>query len=154
MDLAISEFHLRKPPWRERNKLIAKQLEKNKTVIDIGGGGANLLNYYTPSKYLCIDGMSMPEVDITIDLNSDYQNQVPDGWDYAVNSGILEYIDDVPSFLDKQKKLASKYIFTWFPDKIHGLLGHDWVVPIIEENYTIQNTIPWGIQKVYECDPK
>ena len=23
MDLAISEFHLRKPPWRERNKLIA-----------------------------------------------------------------------------------------------------------------------------------
>ena len=46
MDLSIGEFHLRKPPWRERNRLIAQQLQENKSVIDIGGGAANLLNYY------------------------------------------------------------------------------------------------------------
>ena len=154
MDLCISEFHLRKPPWRERNRLIAKQLEKNKSVIDIGGGGANLLKYYTPSKYLCLDGMSMPEVDLTIDLNTDYQNQVSADWDYAVNSGILEYVLNVEDFLYKQKELATEYIFTWFPDKVLGKLGHEWIQPIIEKNYIINETIPWGPQNIYKCLPK
>lgn len=153
MDLCIGEFQLRKPPWRLRNKLIADHLEKNKSVIDIGGGAANLLNYYTPTSYLCIDGMPMPEVDLVVDLNTDYQTQVPDGWDYAVNSGILEYVIKVDEFLFKQKDLAKEHIFTWYPDKLMGRMGFDRIEDIITQNYSIQYSVPWGSQKLYKCRP-
>ena len=153
MDLCISEIHLRNPPWRLRNKLIASHLEKNKSVIDIGGGAANLLNYYTPSNYLCLDGMPIPEVNLVIDLNSDYQTQVPAGWDYAVNSGILEYVNRTDEFLFKQKNLASEYIFTWYPDKLMGRMSFDRIEAIIKENYEIQYSVPWGAQKLYKCTP-
>ena len=53
-----------------------------------------------------------------------------------------------------KKSLAKEYIFTWFPDKLQGKQGHEWIVPIIEKNYSITQTIPWGIQKIYKCLPK
>ena len=154
MDLCISELHLRRPPWRLRNKVIAENLLPNKSVVDLGGGAANLLKYYSPTDYMCVDGMDMPEVDKKLDLNTDYQNELPNNWDYAVNSGILEYVYNIELYLDRQKSLAKEYIFTWFPDKLQGKQGHEWIVPIIEKNYSITQTIPWGIQKIYKCLPK
>ena len=103
---------------------------------------------------MCVDGMDMPEVDKKLDLNTDYQNELPNNWDYAVNSGILEYVYNIELYLDRQKSLAKEYIFTWFPDKLQGKQGHEWIVPIIEKNYSITQTIPWGIQKIYKCLPK
>ena len=122
--------------------------------MDLGGGAANLLKYYSPTDYMCVDGMDMPEVDKKLDLNTDYQNELPNNWDYAVNSGILEYVYNIELYLDRQKSLAKEYIFTWFPDKLQGKQGHEWIVPIIEKNYSITQTIPWGIQKIYKCLPK
>ena len=153
MELVIGELHLRRPPWAMRNKLIAEHLEKNKSVIDIGCGATNLLKYYKPSKYFGIDGMPMPEVDLVIDLNTDYQTQVPAGWDYAVNSGILEYVKSVDEFLFKQKDLAKEYIFTWYPEKLMGRMSFSRIEDIIQQNYSIQYSVPWGSQKLYKCTP-
>ena len=99
MDLCISELHLRRPPWRLRNKVIAENLLPNKSVLDLGGGAANLLKYYSPTDYMCVDGMDMPEVDKKLDLNTDYQKKLPNNWDYAVNSGILEYVYNIELYL-------------------------------------------------------
>ena len=43
------------------NKVIAENLLPNKSVLDLGGGAANLLKYYSPTDYMCVDGMDMPE---------------------------------------------------------------------------------------------
>lgn len=151
MDLCISELHLRRPPWRLRNKVIAENLLPNKSVLDLGGGAANLLKYYSPTDYMCVDGMDIPEVDKVIDLNTDYQNELTNNWDYAVNSGILEFVANVELYLDRQKSLAKEYIFTWHPDKLMGKQGHDWIQEIIKKNYSIEKSISWGPQKIYRC---
>lgn len=151
MDLSISELHLTKPPWTLRNKLIAEQLDKGKSILDIGGGAGDLKKYYTPSRYLNVDGMPMDQVDLKLDLNEEYQLQIEPGWDYAVNSGILEWVSHVDKFLYKQRSLASEYIFTWHIEPMWGRMSFDSIESIIKDNYTIIDTIPWGSQNIYKC---
>lgn len=153
MDLSISELHLTKPPWTLRNKLIAEQLLPNKSVIDIGGGAADFKKYYTPSKYLNVDGMPMEKVDLILDLNQDYDTQLETGWDYAVNSGILEWVTRVDEFLYKQRNLADQYIFTWHIEPMWGRMSFERIESIIKDNYTIIDTVPWGSQNIYRCQP-
>ena len=155
MELVISELHLKKPPWTLRNKLIAEHLEPNKSVIDIGGGAGDILKYYKPNKYCNIDGMPVDNVDIILDLDSDYHLELEEGWDYSINSGILEWVKRVDYFLDKQKNLANNYIFTWHYDHLWGRMSFDRIESIINENYIINDTIPWGgKQKIYKCKAK
>jgi hypothetical protein len=153
MELVISELHLRLPPWRFRNKTIAEKfLEPNKTVLDLGCGAKNLLQYYKPSKYLGIDGM--PLGDIQLDLDKDFHLQIKPGWDYCVNSGILEYVDFPEKFLIKQKTLAKEYIFTWWQGTTHGRMNNDAMQQLIEINYQIIYKEPWGSQMIFKCIPK
>lgn len=154
MELVISPLHLEKPPWRLRNKLISKMIEPDKTILDIGCGARNFLNYYKPKKYFGIDGMPDVGADLVTDLNEDYNLLVEPGWDYAINSGMLEFVYDPEAFLDKQKHLASEFIFTWHRDKISGRMSFERIEEIIKINYKIVDIQPWGSQRVYRCLPK
>lgn len=156
MNLDVGEYQLRKPHWRLRNKLIAdKLLEPNKSVLDLGGGARNLLWYYKPSKYCNVDGMDMREVDKVLDLDGDWYDHVEGGWDYCVNSGILEYLKNVPLFLEQQKPFAKEHIFSWWPgNPIFGRQKQPWFVSILEQNYEILDSEVWGEQCVYKCRPK
>ena len=80
--------HLSNPHWEDRNKIIADMMLPNKKVIDLGCGAKNLLKFYNAKKYLGVDGI--PSADLVVDLDGNFE--LPDGWDYAVNSGILEFV--------------------------------------------------------------
>ena len=58
---------LQNPHWEHRNRIISEIMLPNKTVIDLGCGAKNLLKFYTPTKYLGVDGI--PSADLTLDLN-------------------------------------------------------------------------------------
>ena len=145
MELVINELHLEKPPWRFRNKLISKMMEPNKSLLDIGCGAKNLLQYYTPTDYLGLDGM--PGADIVCNLDEDFQKLVTPGWDYAVSSGVLEYVSNPALYLKRQLGLANLYIFTWHPSAIWGRMSFDKIEELIENFYTIIEIQKWGAQK-------
>lgn len=153
MELSISELHLKLPPWRLRNKTIAENfLEPNRSVLDLGCGAKNLLKYYKPSEYLGIDGM--PTGDREVDLDGDFHLDLTDGWDYAVNSGIIEYVQFPEQYLIKQKGLAKEFIFTWWQGKGSGRMNNDSMQKLIEETYEVIYKEPWGSQMIFKCVPK
>jgi len=152
MELEISDFQLRRPHWRGRNKLIAGLMEPNKSVIDLGCGAKNLLWYYrNPLRYLGLDGMPIEEVDMVVDLDSDWRDTVEHNWDYSVNSGILEWCNG-RRLLKHQKGIAKEYIFTWWPASRPPVrASFDAFESWVEEDYIINEVHDWGPQKVYKC---
>jgi hypothetical protein len=145
----FNELHLNTPYWEGRNKMIAEEfLEPDKSVLDLGCGSKILLRYYSPSRYLGVDGFD--SADLNLDLNQDFV--LPSGWDYAVNSGILEYLDNVENYLVKIKGLANEYIFTWWTGRGYGRMSHDRFESVISKNYVILKSKHWGpVQKIYKC---
>jgi hypothetical protein len=141
--------YLRKPHWTGRNKLIAEHfLEPDKSVLDIGCGGKDLLRYYKPVRYLGVDGIV--EADLVVDLNLDFK--IPGGWDYVVCSGIFEHVDRADFLLKKLLNLGNEYIFTWWSSPGYGRLTHNRMEDVIRENYSIILEKNWGpVQKVYKC---
>jgi len=136
------------PSWTGRNKLIAEQwLEPNKTLLDLGCGNKDILKYYTPTKYLGVDGVST--ADVVLDLDGELD--LPKGWDYVLNSGILEYIDNLDSYFIKIKPLGSKFIFTWWQGEGWGRLPPSRIKSMIEEHYNIEQQLLWGKQHIFFC---
>lgn len=155
MELVISYMHLKRPPWTLRNKFIADNfLEPSKSVLDLGSGAKDLLKYYDPTEYLGVDGMDISDVDLVLDLDANYQDHIKSGWDYSVNSGILEYVKDIDAYLQKQKSLANEYVFTYWQDKLHGKMDHNRFESILAKYYDTTKTDMWGIHKVYKCIAK
>jgi hypothetical protein len=145
----FAKKHLITPYWTARNKLISTEfLEPNKTVIDFGCGERDLLKYYSSSKYLGIDVID--SADIILNLNSRYT--LDPGWDYAVNSGILEFLDNFENHFLNLKGLATEYIFTWWSGYGYGNLPHSKFEKILSKYYRIDKEINWGpVQKLYKC---
>lgn len=146
----FSDYMLNNPPWTKRNEKIAKELLlPNKSVIDLGCGAKDLLRYYTPSRYLGIDGGSK-EADVIIDLDTDFT--LPTGWDYVVNSGILEYLLDINVYLEKIKNLGNEYIFTWWRDHLFPRMPAEKIKQdYIEKYYIVTTEVSWGNQKIWKC---
>lgn len=142
------------PSWTSRNKLIASMIPKDQSILDLGCGAKDFLNYYTPKKYLGVD--CVDTADIKCDLNSNLD--LPSGWDYVINSGILEYLDDIPAYLKKVSKFGSVYIFTWHPSKAKWspnkpVISHEDFKNIISIDYNIVETNVWTKQIVIKCTP-
>ena len=143
--------HLKAPHWTRRNKLIGEEiLLPNKSVLDLGCGAKDLLKYYHPSTYLGVD------IAETADLivNFDEEFELPGGWDYIVNSGILEYVDNLDRYLEKISKLGNEYIFTWWQGIGYGRMSIDRVKEeFIKKYYKIEYETRWGPQMVVRCTP-
>jgi hypothetical protein len=140
--------HLSNPHWQYRNKMIAEMMRPNSTVLDLGCGAKNLLKFYKPSKYLGVDGVAT--ADLVLDLNTDFQ--LPSGWDYAVNSGILEFVVRPDLYLEKIKGLSNEYFFSWWRGAGWGRLPFDDIEQLISKNYIILETKEMGlVNKLYRC---
>jgi SAM-dependent methyltransferase len=137
------------PHWTLRNKTIAELLVPNKTILDLGCGTKDFLKYYNPLKYLGVD--IVPYADIVVNLNNDLI--LEEGWDYVINSGILEYIDDPECYIKKIKTLGNQFIFTWYQGQGLGRPSNDIIKTIIEKDYKILLELNWGSQKIYKCCP-
>jgi hypothetical protein len=99
------------PPWSERNKVIGSYIDMNTNVLDLGCGHKDLLKYIKPKKYIGIDFND--QADIKINFNLEFS--LPrDEWNFIVCSGLLEYLNDVPAFINKIKKTSNKYIITYW----------------------------------------
>jgi hypothetical protein len=148
----FSDYILNNPYWRKRNEKIANELLiPNRSVLDLGCGAKNLLNYYSPSRYLGVDGGSN-EADILVDLDTDFN--LPSGWDYVVNSGILEYLFNIDSYLAKIQHLGNEYIFTWWQGEGFGRAPAERIKnDYIKKYYIIDKELNWGNQKIWKCVP-
>ena len=144
--------NLRNPHWTNRNKLIGEtMMDPNKTVLDLGCGAKDLLRYYTPTRYLGVD------IAVTADIQINFDNdfELPAGWDYVVNSGILEYIDDPAKYLKRISTLGNEYIFTWWPGIGQGRMTNERMKEeFIQQYYDIVYETYWGPQLVVKCTPK
>lgn len=149
----FSDYILNNPYWRKRNEKIANELMiPNRSVLDLGCGAKNLLNYYTPSQYFGVDG-GAKEADMILDLDTDFV--LPAGWDYVVNSGILEYLFDIDAYLKKIQHLGNEYIFTWWQGEGWGRAPAEMIkTELIEKYYVVNVELVWGNQKIWKCVPK
>ena len=140
--------YLKNPHWSDRNKIIADMMGPNKSVIDLGCGAKILLNYYTPLKYLGVDGI--PSADLVVDLDSEFQ--LPGGRDYAVNSGILEFVLRPDLYLEKIKNISHEYIFSWWRGQGWGRMSFDELEKLLSKNYQIIDARDMGlVNRIYKC---
>lgn len=136
------------PHWEDRNKIIANMMEPNKKVIDLGCGAKNLLKFYKPSEYLGVDGI--PSADLSMDLDSNFI--LPVGWDYAVNSGILEFVIRPDLYLEKIKTISREYFFSWWRGPGWGRMSFDALETLISKNYEIVEIREMGlVNRIYRC---
>lgn len=145
----FNKLLLDNPHWTKRNKTIANMLPLNKSVLDLGCGTKDFLKYYSPKKYLGVD--IVPYADLIKDLNQDLN--IETGWDYVINSGILEYIEDPEDYIQKIKYLGTEFIFTWYQGQGLGRPSNNVIKNIIEKDYSITLEVNWGSQKIYLCKP-
>ena len=140
--------YMKAPHWEHRNKMISEMMVPNKKVIDLGCGAKNLLKFYKPSVYLGVDGI--PSADLIIDLNSDFK--LPGGWDYAVNSGILEFVNRPDLFLEKIKTTSKEYFFSWWKGEGWGRMPFRDLENLISINYDIVEIREMGlVNRLYKC---
>lgn len=141
-------IHMISPHWEWRNQLIGNMLMPKKTVIDLGCGARNLLKYYEPAEYLGVDGI--PSADLILDLDNDFK--LPGHWDYAINSGILEFVIRPDLYLEKIKTIADEYIFSWWRGPGWGRMQFNQLESLISSNYKIIEIREVGlVNKVYRC---
>ena len=140
--------HLSNPHWEDRNKMIAEMMRPNSRVVDLGCGAKNLLKFYKPAEYLGIDGI--PSADMVVDLNSDFK--LPGGWDYAVNSGILEFVIRPDLYLEKIKNISNEYFFSWWRGAGWGRRPFVDIEELISRNYKILEIKEMGlVNRLYRC---
>ena len=100
--------------WNSRTKLLASLVDENKTVIEFGAG-MNPISEYLPESNKCMITDFVDKGDIKYakyDLNA--HNMIDFGrYDYAVFSGVLEYIVDLPRKLrfvsDRCQNIVASY---------------------------------------------
>lgn len=136
------------PHWEDRNKIISDMMIPGKRVIDLGCGAKNLLKFYKPGQYLGVDGI--PSADLIVDLDSDFV--LPTGWDYAVNSGILEFVIRPDLYLEKIKTISDDFFFSWWRGPGWGRMSFMAIEKLISDNYKIVEIREMGlVNRIYKC---
>ena len=121
-----------RPPWDERNEIIAALIPENSRVLDIGCGAQTLRKHLRPGcKYQPCDIIkSSPDV-IFCDLNSGIYPDIEGAFDYVVCSGVFEYIHKPNEFLGKIPPLGRTILMSYNPLPAGGSkfarLGNNWV---------------------------
>lgn len=95
-----------KHAWSDRDRFITPFIVPDSTIIDYGCGHKDILNYYTPTDYIGLD--LNPDADVIVDLN-EYE-PIHTDYDYALVLGVLEYLEDPFTFLNKVKNTANTFI--------------------------------------------
>ena len=151
------------PHWDSRTKQIAKLISPGTSVIEFGAGRLVLKKYlpkscaYTPSD-LVDRGMGT----IIWDLNSNIFPQLQ-SYDYAVFSGVLEYVDDVPRLIryltNYVDAIIASYAVRELNEKNRRVNGCCWVNDFSSQQFIKiftdagfqwNHTENWGSQLIYK----
>ena len=123
METKTSDFHTdfgrwelnarQKPSWDGRNQLIASWIPPGSSVIDVGAGAMTLEQYLAPgTDYTPLDVVTRSDRTLRVNFNTYEIPQLTRIHDYAVCSGVLEYIIPVHLFLDTVSKWARHIILS------------------------------------------
>ena len=105
-----------RPPWDERNKIIAGFIPAGSSVLDIGCGAQTLKQHLPPGcKYQPADLVkSSPHV-ILCDLNQGLYPDIREKFDYVVCSGVFEYVRRPEEFLRKIPVFGRSVLMSYCP---------------------------------------
>lgn len=88
--------------YDSRIEKMAKYIEPNSIVLDIGAGAMKLSEYLPEGcTYFACDIVKTSDKTLVMDLNDDFE--LVGQWDVCFCSGVLEYVNDLPSALNKLK---------------------------------------------------
>lgn len=102
-----------KNPWSDRWEFVKKYIPSGVSVLDIGCGNKEALDYIKPSKYIGID--LCDSADIVADLNKPIT--LNDKFDIALLLGVLEYVDDPEFTLTNIVNNSDSFIILSLPVK-------------------------------------
>lgn len=143
------------PSWTERNSVIARYITEGSDIIDLGCGAKDLLRYTAPNKYLGVDYIDSQYADIKMDFNTNFT--LPDEkYDFAVCSGLLEYLSDIEHFFFRIKHCAKTFIFTFWnnysslgnPNQVGSIND---LIQLLERHYIIKHTDQWSSHTIFIC---
>lgn len=175
METKTSDFHTdfgrwelnarQKPSWDGRNQLIASWIPPGSSVIDVGAGAMTLEQYLAPgTDYTPLDVVTRSDRTLRVNFNTYEIPQLTRIHDYAVCSGVLEYIIPVHLFLDTVSKWARHIILSYAisdmnPDATTSRTGwhnkfSDLDIKSLfhQHGLFIERTTIWEKQKIYMLD--
>lgn len=110
-----SELRNFSPSWDERTRMIAAMIPDGSAVIEFGAGRMTLRDHLGPTcTYQPCDLVKRTEETLTFDLNQDLPD-LANSYDYAVISGVLEYIHNPRRLLYWLAGVATHVIFSYAP---------------------------------------
>ena len=120
------------PSWDARNRLIASIIPPMASALDIGAGAQTLRRHLRePSRYTPCDLVQSTPDTILCDFNN---GRIPSGLpvhDFAICSGVLEYIRTPSTFLrflrEHGKQVILSYNVRLPEDSLVDRLANDWV---------------------------
>lgn len=150
-----------KSDWNGRTEIMSKYIVDNTKVIEFGAGRLVLSNLipencvYTPS-----DIVDRGEGTIVLDLN---KSPLPmfDHYDYAVFSGVLEYVNSVPLLIKHLSEYMDSFILSYATVGKYNTKNrkrNGWVnnysekeiIQILEQNnFVLTNKTIWRRQTIF-----
>jgi hypothetical protein len=117
--------------WDERNKFIASLIPPGSRVLDLGSGPQTLRTYLrSPAEYQPCDLVPAPGGVIIHDFNGEARLQLEKYYDYAVFSGVLEYLNQPHDALAEVGARCDKIIASYnvykSEDSILGRQSKGW----------------------------
>lgn len=85
-------------------EIYSQFLKTHKRILHLGSDQSRIKSLINPEYYVGVD--ILPGADICCDLNNDYE-LIPEGFDYALLAGVLEYLDDPRQFISYVKHKAN-----------------------------------------------
>lgn len=103
------------PSWKNRNFVVGSFIPEGVSVLDIGAGNQHIRNHIPEScTYQPVDCIAAENV-IVVDFNNTKASTItlPQKYDIAICSGVLEYITDGEEFLKFVVNNSSSFILTY-----------------------------------------
>lgn len=154
-----------KPCWDGRNQFIATLIPPGASIIDVGAGAMTLEKYLVrDTDYTPLDAVRSSERTLIVDFNTYDIPQLDYIRDYAVCSGIMEYILPTHFFIETIRKWARNIILSYAisdlnPDATTARTG--WVNNFSDQNLRVlfrqhglnlKKTYRWEKQTIYLLD--
>ena len=95
--------------WPDRTSVVAKHIEPNSSVLDLGCGRMELLDFLPDIEYQGVDCVDRGKGCIVCDFNEDELPPIRH-YDYVVCAGLIEYLIDLRTLFIKLKDYGGKII--------------------------------------------
>lgn len=145
--------------WEKRYELVAKLIPAKAKILDLGGGDGKLQKHLPSTViYKCVDISKSHESTVVADFNKNeypFFREVP--FTFVTCLGILEYLDNISTFLDHIRRYSSKVIITYNslirpPQVFKNWLSHIEVQRLLNNSgWEIEEIVTNGPEKIYVC---